>query len=105
NESYFARVDRMLQLAAQHGLTVLLDPAETGSFLSVLSANGVTKARDYGRYLGTRYRGVDNIIWMSGNDFQSWPNAGDDAVVQAVARGIPGTDQRHIPTVEPRYPV
>src|SRR5262249_49543393 len=41
NESYFARVDDMLRLAAQHGLTVLLDPAETGSFLAVLESNGV----------------------------------------------------------------
>ena len=95
----------MLQLAAQHGLTVLLDPAETGSFLSVLNANGVTKSRNYGRYLGTRYRRFDNIIWMSGNDFQSWPNPGDDAVVQAVARGIQDTDDRHIHTVELDYQV
>ncbi len=103
NESYFARVDHMLDLAAQHGLTVLLDPAETGSFLSVLNANGATKARNYGRYLGTRYRDFDNIIWMSGNDFQSWQNSGDDTVVQAVARGIEDTDDRHIHTVELDY--
>ena len=82
---------------------MLLDPAETGSFLSVLNANGVTKARDYGRYLGTRYRNFDNIVWMSGNDFQSWQNPGDDAVVQAVARGIQDTDDRHIHTVELDY--
>jgi chitodextrinase len=105
NEAYFVRVDHMLQRAAQHGLTVLLDPAETGSFLSVLNTNGVTKARNYGRYLGTRYRTFDNIIWMSGNDFQSWPNSGDDAVVQAVARGIHDTDDRHIHTVELDYSV
>jgi chitodextrinase len=105
NEDYFVRVDHMLQRAAQHGLTVLLDPAETGSFLSVLNANGVTKSRNYGRYLGTRYRSFDNIIWMSGNDFQSWPSPGDDAVVQAVARGIHDTDDRHIHTVELDYSV
>jgi len=105
NDAYFARVDDMLNLAAQHGLVVLLDPAETGSFLSVLNANGTTKARDYGRYLGTRYRGFDNIVWMHGNDFQSWRNPGDDAVVQAVARGIHDTDDRHIHTVELDYTV
>jgi chitodextrinase len=105
NERYFVRVDHMLQLAAQHGLTVLLDPAETGSFLSVLNNNGMTKSRNYGRYLGTRYRGFDNIIWMHGNDFQSWPNPSDDAVVQAVARGIQDTDDRHLHTVELDYPV
>jgi hypothetical protein len=105
NEAFFARVDDMLHLAAQHGLVVLLDPAETGSYLAVLNANGATKARNYGRYLGTRYKSFDNIIWMHGNDFQSWPNAGDDAVVQAVARGIHDTDDRHIHTVELDYQV
>src|SRR5262249_35624867 len=81
------------------------DPAETGSFLSVLLDNGVTKARNYGRYLGTRYRNTDNIVWMSGNDFQTYRNPGDDAVVQAVARGIRDVDDRHIHTVELDYQV
>jgi hypothetical protein len=31
NEAYFARVDRILNLASQHGLQVLLDPVETGT--------------------------------------------------------------------------
>ena len=105
NESYFARVDDMLHLAAQHGLTVLLDPAETGSFLDVLKSNGVTTSRNYGRYLGSRYRSFDNIVWMSGNDFQTWPDPGDDAVVEAVARGIEDNDDRHIHTVELDYQV
>jgi hypothetical protein len=105
NPRYFQRVDRMLRLAAAHGLTVFLDPAETGSFLSVLKANGVAKSLQYGRYLGTRYRSFDDIVWMSGNDFQSWQDPSDDAVVRAVARGIRQTDHRHIHTLELDYPV
>jgi chitodextrinase len=105
NETYFTRVDHMIALAEKHGIVVVLDPAETGSFLSVLLQNGVTKSRDYGRYLGARYRNFDNIVWMSGNDFQSWPNPGDDAVVQAVALGIRDNDHRHIHTIELDYPV
>jgi len=103
NEPYFARVDHMLELAAAHGILVVLDPAETGSFLSVLLGSGLAKSRDYGRYLGVRYRNFDNIVWMSGNDFQSWQNPSDDAVVQAVALGIQDTDDRHIHTVELDY--
>jgi chitodextrinase len=105
NEIFFARVDHMINLAEKHGIVVVLDPAETGSFLSVLLQNGLAKSRDYGRYLGTRYRNFDNIVWMSGNDFQSWPNPGDDAVVREVALGIRDTDHRHIHTVELDYPV
>ncbi|MFN8575102.1 MAG: DUF4038 domain-containing protein [Gemmatimonadaceae bacterium] len=103
NESYFIRVDHMLRLAAKHGLVVVLDPAETGSYLSVLLSNGIAKSRDYGRFLGARYKSFDNIVWMSGNDFQSWDNPADDAVVQAVALGIKEIDDRHIHTVELDY--
>jgi hypothetical protein len=103
NEAYFARADAMIQLAGQYGITVMLDPAETGGWLSVLNSNGVTAARNYGRYLGNRYKGFDNIIWLSGNDFQSWSNTADDAVVQAVAQGIKDNDTRHIHTLELNY--
>jgi Protein of unknown function (DUF4038)/Putative collagen-binding domain of a collagenase len=100
NEAYFARADDMIRLAAKYGLVVLLDPAETGSWLTTLSSNGVTKDRAYGQYLGDRYKGFDNLIWMSGNDFQSWRMAADDSVVLAVALGIRDVDSRHIHTVE-----
>jgi hypothetical protein len=40
---------------------------------------------------------------MSGNDFQSWQNPSDDAVVSAVAKGIEDTDANHIHTIELSY--
>ena len=103
NELYFAHIDRILNLAAQHGIQVLLDPAETGSFLSVMLDNGTNRCRAYGQFLGNRYRNFDNIIWMSGNDFQSWRTAGDDAVVREVALGILDNDTRHLHTAELDY--
>ena len=99
NEAYFQRVDRLLELAQQHGMVVILDPAETIDFLVVLRANGAAKARAYGGFLGQRYRSFDNILWMSGNDFQTWRVADDDAVVRAVAQGIRDEDDRHLHTV------
>jgi len=105
NEAYFARVDEMLNLAAQSGIQVLLDPAETGSFLSVMLDNGSNRCRAYGQYLGNRYRNFPNIIWLSGNDFQSWRTASDDAVVRAVAQGIQDTDTNHLQTTELDYVV
>ena len=103
NEAYFERADRMINIAASHGMLVLLDPIETTSWLSVLRANGTTKAFAYGQYLGARYKNFPNIIWMHGNDFQSWEDKHDDALVQAVARGIRSTDSNHIHTVELNY--
>ena len=100
NEAYFAHVDRILNLAAQHGLQVLLDPIETGGWLDTLLDNGTDKCRAYGQYLGNRYQNFANIIWMSGNDFQGWRNASNDAVVQAVAFGIKDADTNHLQTLE-----
>jgi hypothetical protein len=99
NPAYFARADAMLNIAAEHGMVVVLDPIETG-WLPILRANGPAKAFAYGQYLGSRYKTFPNIIWMHGNDFQTWQNADDRAVVQAVARGIRSTDPNHIHTVE-----
>ena len=102
NEAYFSRVDRMVQLAAQYGFVVLLDPAETGGWLDTLIANGVEKDRAYGQYLGRRYGGFSNIIWMSGNDYQTW-GPDNDPYVMAVAQGIRDTDPSALQTVELNY--
>ena len=103
NPAYFARADAIIQLAAKAGMVVFLDPIETGGWLSVLRANGIAKDRAYGRFLGTRYKRFGNIVWFNGNDFQTWRNASDDAVVLAVAKGIQSVDHAHIQTVELDY--
>jgi hypothetical protein len=103
NEPYFARVDRILNLAGQQGIQILLDPCETGSFLTVMRANGTNRCRMYGQYLGNRYKSFTNIIWMSGNDFQTWRTPADDAVVRAVAQGIKDNDTNHLQTTELDY--
>jgi hypothetical protein len=42
---------------------------------------------------------------MSGNDFQTWSDPDDDALVRAVAQGIHDADPEHIQTVELNYRV
>lgn len=103
NPAYFDRAADMINIAAAHHMVVLLDPAETGSWLSVLQANGVDKARAYGKFLGNRFKDMPNIIWMSGNDFQNWQDPSADAVVSAVAKGIRSADPNHIQTIELNY--
>lgn len=105
NPLYFARVDQMLHLAAGHGIQVLLDPCETGSFLSVMRDNGTNRCRAYGQFLGRRYKDFPNLLWMSGNDFQTWRKPADDAVVRAVALGILDEDRKHLHTSELDYVV
>ena len=87
-------------MAGRYGITVFLDPIETGGWLDVLRQNGVRKDVQYGRWLGTRYRSFPNIVWLNGNDFQEWRVRSNDALALAVARGIRATDRRHVQTVE-----
>ncbi len=103
NDAYFAHADAIVRSAARHGIAVFLDPIETGSWLETLRRNGVEKAFAYGRYVGERYRSFPNIVWLNGNDFQTWRNAGDDSVAVAVARGISSADPAHLQTVELNY--
>jgi hypothetical protein len=103
NPAYFKRVDEFINIAAAYGVTILLDVAETSGWLPTLKANGLEKAAVFGRYLGNRYKNFPNIIWMYGNDFQTWADPGDDAVVLAIAQGIKEADGNHIHTTELNY--
>jgi Protein of unknown function (DUF4038)/Putative collagen-binding domain of a collagenase len=103
NTAYFRRAAEMISLAATYGMVVLLDPIETSSWLPLLRTSGIDKAFAYGQYLGDLYKSLPNIIWLHGNDFQSWHDAADDALVQAVARGIRSRDPNHIHSVELNY--
>ena len=100
NEAYFARLDRVVTLAAKHGLLVFIDPIETIGWLPTLRNNGLASAYSYGQYLGRRYKRFTNVAWLNGNDFNSWKDPKDDALVQAVAKGIKSEDPAHLQTAE-----
>ena len=100
NAAYFARLDRIVTLAAKHGILAFIDPIETIGWLPTLRNNGLTAAYAYGQYLGNRYKDFPNVAWLNGNDFNSWKDPKDDALVQAVAKGIKSTDPGHLQTVE-----
>jgi hypothetical protein len=102
---YFARAEQIIRLAARAGMVVFLDPIETGGLLGTLKSNGPAKGYAYGQFLGRRFKTLPNIVWISGNDFQTWSDPSDDAVVLAVARGIRSVDRSHLQTIELNYPV
>ena len=101
--AYFDRVAAVVRLASKAGMAVFLDPIETGGWLPVLRVNGPAVDRAYGRFLGRRFGKFENVVWISGNDFQTWRNPADDAVVLAVARGIRSTDRTALQTTELDY--
>lgn len=107
NPAYFQRVDDMLSLAAQNGITVLLDALDTGGWLAQLEAdNSTTDAFNYGAYLGNRYKNTHNLVWIVGNDFQTWnSSSSDNSFVAAIMQGIASADPNHLQTTELNYNV
>jgi Protein of unknown function (DUF4038)/Putative collagen-binding domain of a collagenase len=100
DEAYFTRLDHIVESAARHGIFVFIDPVETAGWLPPLRNNGLKVAYGYGQYLGNRYKKFSNVAWLNGNDFMGWQKATDDALVQAVAKGIKSVDPDQIQTVE-----
>jgi len=96
NEQYFAHADWVLSRAAQKGFLVLLVPSYVGynggneGWYSEMVENGSTKLRNYGRYLGQRYRSFTNIVWTYGGDW----NPPDSSALRAIAEGIREFDTR-----------
>jgi hypothetical protein len=100
NEAYFARLDDIVTLAAKHAIFVFIDPIETIGWLPTLRNSGLNAAYAYGQYLGKRFKRFPNVAWLNGNDFNTWKDPKDDALVQAVAKGIKSMDPAHLQTVE-----
>ena len=104
NPAYYAELDALVNLAATYHLAVVLDPIETGGWLVTLENNGPQKAHNFGVYLGNRYREFANIVWQSGNDFQTWNSSPtDNNLVHQVMLGIASTDPVHLQTIELNY--
>ncbi len=101
NEKYFEHADWVVRKAAENGLVVLLAPVYLGypgldeGFYDEVLANGPEKCLAYGRYLGQRYQGFDNIIWVMGGDRDPGPAREN---VDMVAYGIRESDRRHLMT-------
>jgi hypothetical protein len=100
NEAYFAHADWVLRRAAEKGFLVLLAPSYTGSgggsegWYDAMVANGPDRLRQYGEYLGRRYRDFNNILWVHAGDY----NPPQKELVRAIAEGIRAVDPRALHT-------
>jgi len=101
NEAYFAHADRVIQRAYEEGFLVLLAPCYAGAgggregWYQEMLANGVDTLREYGRYVGRRYRRFPNIVWVENGDY----NPPRKDLVRAVEEGIHETDPDALQTV------
>ena len=106
NEAYFARVDQMVKIAAGYGLTVLLDAFETGGWMSFLETQGNTKAYNWGVYLGNRYKSYPNVVWITGNDFQTWNTSTiDNNLIKNIMAGIASVDPGHLQSLQLNFDI
>src|SRR3954451_9864256 len=103
NETYWSRVDTIVNAAAAHGISILFDTWETGALMPLARANGDSKMRSFGAFLGNRYKNVPNILWITGNDFQTWTDPGDNDLMQNLMAGIASADATHLQTTELNY--
>lgn len=101
NEKYFEHADWVIRKAQEMGLQIFLAPIYLGyigtdeGWIQELVANGPEKARNWGRFVGNRYRDFDNIVWIIGGDHN--PDTARPEV-DAVAEGIKERDGRHLMT-------
>jgi hypothetical protein len=92
NNAYFSTVEVFFQKAAARGIAVLVAHSYLGygggdeGWFSTLKANGATAVRQWGRYVGARYKNQSNVIWLSGGDYT--PVDADKWVVDESAQGI-----------------
>lgn len=96
NEAYFSHADHVIRKAAEKGMLVLLAPAYVGynggdqGWYRELVANGASKVYAFGRYVGNRYKGFNNILWVQGGDY----DVPDKDIVRAMANGIASVDHK-----------
>jgi hypothetical protein len=72
NAAYWSHVDDIVQTAAANGVQCYLTSLDQAGWTQTALANGTTRCRQYGVFLGNRYRNSPNVIWNLGNDFQYW---------------------------------
>jgi GNAT superfamily N-acetyltransferase len=94
NPAYFDHAERILRRACDLGILVLLTPAYVGNgggpegWYASMAASGPGKLYAYGRFVGGRLGGLDNIVWVHGGDYDP-PDMG---LIRAVVDGIREAD-------------
>jgi hypothetical protein len=102
NDAYFAHAQFVVREANKRGIVVWLAPAYLGygggdeGWFKAIKTSGLKALRDYGRYLGERFKDSPNLIWVLAGDFT--PLAGDQWTVDELAAGIREEARTHLIT-------
>jgi hypothetical protein len=100
---YWSHVDSVIRRAANHGITVALDPGfvgltSTDGFITSYQRSSNSVLTAYGEFLGDRYKRFPNLIWAIGGDVD--PNTGVLPKLTALAEGIRSQDKVHLIVAE-----
>jgi hypothetical protein len=107
NESYFQHVDYIIDKAASYNLNIGLLPTWGDKIFKSNWGTGpeifnVTNAREYGKWIGNRYKDKKNIIWILGGD-RNPRNDSDVAIWRSMAAGImEATNKRAVISFHPQ---
>lgn len=103
NEAYFRHVDFIVNKAAELGLYIGMLPTWGRHWASGTGVLNTKNAREYGRFLGARYKDKP-IIWILGGD-RSIGNDEERAVIDSLVTGlVEGDGGAHLKTFHPRGP-
>ncbi len=103
NEAYFQHVDWVIRKAAEKGIFIGLLPT-WGDKVDKRWGTGPVifnkeNAFSYGQWIGNRYKGFPNIIWINGGDRDG--GGENKPVWEAIANGIKSVDKNHLMTFHP----
>jgi hypothetical protein len=98
NDTFWQRVDYLLNSAAAAGITVFLNIAHaTTDFAGgVLAGQSAAAMGDYGTALGNRYKDFPNVMWKYGGDYFDVYNT----ELTALTTGLRAAGDTHLLTVE-----
>jgi Protein of unknown function (DUF4038)/Putative collagen-binding domain of a collagenase len=103
NEAYFRHVDFIVNKAEELGMFVGMLPTWGSHWALGKAAFNPTNARQYGQFLGKRYK-EKAIIWILGGD-RSITNDAERAIIDAMAVGLgEGDGGVHLKTFHPIGP-
>ena len=100
NQSYWARVDAILNKVKAQNMLAIVTPAYLGSgcyfgtqgWCGVMNSQSAQRMSDFGTFLGNRYRAQGNIVWIAGGDANPMDYPGMDGKVDALMSAISAAD-------------
>jgi hypothetical protein len=103
NLEYFCFIENVLNLAESRGIYIALVPTWGDKIDRVFGIGpeifNESNAFTYGKWLGTRFRDLPNIIWMNGGDRSG--GGVNYAIWNALGKGIKSEDPNHLMTFHP----